>query len=78
MGEVEFPEITDEIRDVLAKETCHCGRNFKGKTVVGYEHDGGWNTKRGRYWLYVVCDCGYQMSLWKIGVPQSRDFSNMA
>lgn len=74
MNIIEFPEISKEVADILAKSACLCGKDFAGKIVRGYPHEGGWDTPKGRYWLYVVCDCGYEMALWKIGISRSRRF----
>jgi len=41
--------------------------------IQKYDHDGGWNVLgyKNRQWLYVTCPkCGYEWSLWKLGVPR--------
>jgi len=35
-------------------------------------------TNDGRMWLFIHCpECGYEMALWKIGVPRDQDFRTL-
>jgi len=72
-----FPDVEDWIREHCdpARSRCLCGRDLRGDQVHGYPHDAGWETDKGRMWLYIPCPkCGYEMALWKIGVPRDQDF----
>lgn len=88
LKEREFPSITkdvaEEIDRVQAGMTpaewrhharCHCGTDLRGLPVVGYPHDGGYETPIGKYWLYILCpNCRYEMALWKLGIERGRKF----
>ena len=75
--DLPFPNVADWIRDHCdpARSRCLCGRDLRGDQVHGYPHDAGWETDAGRMWLFIHCpDCGYEMAIWKLGVPRDRDF----
>lgn len=77
MTDTLFPLITGWFRrNVNAeKAVCMCGHDLRCEVVLGYQHDGGWFTPRGRYWLFVKCPtCGYDTALWKMGVPRDQRF----
>lgn len=78
MSDTFFADITLWIRVHLDLERsiCHCGRDQRKMDVWGYPHEGGWETDHGRYWLFTKCKCGYEMALWKMGVPRDMDFRN--
>lgn len=41
--------------------------------IENYDHDSGWVVKgcKRKQWLYKTCGkCGYQWSLWKLGIPR--------
>jgi len=49
-----------------------CGSDLPAR-FKAYRHDDGWIVSgvEGRWWVYVECpNCGYQWSLWKLGVPR--------
>lgn len=54
---------------------CFCGRDLKDDPIVYYKpHGAGWPVKCESVlvWLYVKCpNCGYDMSIWKMGVPRN-------
>lgn len=50
-----------------------CGDRLDGYPIQRYPHDAGWTVKglEEKQWLYIVCPrCGYQNSLWKLGIPR--------
>lgn len=77
LPEILFPEIADWVREHgdPSRSRCLCGRDLRGDQVHGYRHEAGWMTDAGRMWLFIPCpECGYEMALWKIGIPRGQDF----
>ena len=61
-------------RKLITNPKCHCGFDLSNETIWAYDHSDGWEVKEvdSFQWLWIKCpSCGYEMSLWKIGV--SRD-----
>jgi hypothetical protein len=81
MADKTFDEISRWVfRNVKKGENTKCFRCKKellGYDVKGYEHDGGWKTKRGLQWLYIECPCGYQNSFSKMRISHDIDFSKV-
>ncbi|MGH7164463.1 MAG: hypothetical protein ACREIS_02930 [Nitrospiraceae bacterium] len=53
-----------------------CGESFGGQILDYYPHSRGWKVTGfvERLWLYLTCRrCGYQWSLWKLGVEINSD-----
>ena len=59
------------------RTTCLCGCELKDEPIVYYvPHSDGWIVKgeTQKVWLYVKCPkCGYDMSIWKMGVSREGD-----
>jgi len=75
--DLPFPDVADWIRAHCdpARSRCLCGRDLRGDLVHGYSHDARWETDAGRMWLFIHCPkCGYEMAIWKLGVPRDQDF----
>jgi len=52
-----------------------CGTPLWYCEIEHYDHDDGWEVEgfSKKQWLYVTCPkCGYQWSLWKLGIPRSQ------
>jgi hypothetical protein len=64
------PDVDKEFREKLVVHGCKdCGGDFLKQPIMSYPDDGGWDIDGQKYWLYITCpDCGYQWSLWKLGV----------
>lgn len=71
-------EEAKSFKEQYNRSSCRCGYEaFSELPILGYgDHNGGWNLKgypRNPYWLYVHCPaCGYESSIWKIGVKRER------
>jgi len=76
--EIVFPEITRKMTDDLSpseRTKCGCGAELHGLTVMGYPHDDGFSTPKGKMWLFIRCPrCGIDRSLWKMGMSRSNQF----
>lgn len=66
-----------EFRKHYEDAYCHCGASLKDEPIRYYvPHPYGWtiNNSDVKAWLFVRCPkCGYDMSLWKIGVPREAE-----
>jgi len=60
---------------------CICGEELKNEPILYYvppilyyvPHEDGWTIKNEwqKVWLYIKCpQCGYDCSIWKLGVPR--------
>jgi hypothetical protein len=53
---------------------CTCGNDLTLEDILYYvPHSDGWTIagETEKVWLYVKCmSCGYDMSIWKMGVPR--------
>jgi len=53
---------------------CLCGYDLRNEPIVYYiPHGDGWTIReeKEKVWLYVKCPkCGYDMAIWKMGVPR--------
>ena len=56
------------------KPLCLCGYDLSKEPIIYYTpHDYGWTVEGEprKCWLYVKCpNCGYDMAVWKMGVPR--------
>lgn len=66
-----------EYANQITRKKCTCGADLPTSAfdIEHYSHDGGWKVKgyTEKQWLYITCPnrkCGYQWSLWKLGVPR--------
>jgi hypothetical protein len=57
---------------------CLCGKPLCNKKFQFYSHDGGIQLTDFDFkvWLFVICDCGYEMSFQKLDT-QLKDFSDI-
>ena len=59
---------------------CTCEKStFADMPLNMYPHTGGWNIAEinKKQWLFFTCpSCGYQWSIWKIGVPKTHFFQD--
>lgn len=73
------PEVAEKFRDQYdpKKTKCYCGFDLVYEDILYYVPDsGGWPIPQETElaWLYVNCPkCGYDMSLWKMGVPRNYE-----
>ena len=59
-----------EYESLIADKTCGYDDSPLG-AIESYDHDGGWTVDglKRKQWLYATClKCGYQWSIWKLGV----------
>lgn len=67
-------EEAKEFRKHYSHAHCHCGHDLSHEPISYYvPHSGGWTIKseQEKAWLFVhYPKCGYDMSIWKIGVPR--------
>ena len=71
----ELPEKeAQEFRRHYTRINCHCGYDLKDEPISYYvPHEAGWTIEgeTEKAWLFVHCPkCGYDMSIWKMGVPR--------
>ena len=64
----------EDYRKQIKDDKCHfCGfEGLKNLPIEHYDHSDGWPVEgfKELQWLYVICPCGYQWALWKLGVPR--------
>ncbi len=63
----------DKIREQIKEKVCmYCGRDLDVNNIESYDYEGGWTVDGFlcKQWLYITCGCGYQLALWKLGVPR--------
>lgn len=74
-----LPEnIAQRFRKYFEKDArCHCGHSLLNEPIMYYvPHSGGWTVdcEKEKAWLFIHCPiCGYDMSIWKIGVPREPE-----
>ena len=74
LPESEAKEFRKQYRTECRGTKCLCGNELKDEPIMYYvPHEGGWTIKceKQKAWLFVHCPkCGYDMSIWKMGVPR--------
>jgi hypothetical protein len=64
----------EKYRKHMISPNCLCGRHLTLDPIIYYTpHPDGYTVKGEpqKCWLYVKCpSCGYDMALWKMGVPR--------
>ena len=74
LPETEAKEYRKQYGNDGRRSACLCGYDLSQEPIIYYvPHEGGWTIKgeTRKVWLYVKCPkCGYDMSLWKMGVPR--------
>lgn len=68
-----FYPSAQKYKQLITDPKCHCGFDLSNDVVWGYDHSDGWEVSETEHfqWLWIECPkCGYQMSLWKLGVPR--------
>lgn len=67
-------------RQLISDPKCLCGFDLSEETIWGYSHSDGWEVEETDelQWLWVKCPkCGYEMSIWKIGVPRDVNIEDI-
>ena len=64
----------EKFRKQYTNTKCLCGADLSRELIFYYgPHRDGWTVQNESFkvWLYVKCPkCGYDMALWKMGVPR--------
>jgi len=63
-------------KKLITDPHCHCGYDLSDELVLAYSHPSGWEIEESNelQWLWITCpNCGYDMSLWKLGVPRDAN-----
>jgi len=63
----------ETVKNLIRIRKCqYCGAPLPIDDIRYYPHPNGWDIEGlGRVWLYIRCPkCGYDWSLWKLGVPR--------
>lgn len=70
-----MPTLADYRKQVTATHCRWCGTALPDR-IAHYDHRDGWvvDGMADKQWLYITCSkCGYDWSLWKIGVKRCQD-----
>ena len=67
-------------KKLITDPHCHCGFDLSKEPVLAYAHSDGWEVAESDelQWLCIICpNCGYDMSIWKIGVPREATLKDV-
>lgn len=71
-------EATPFLKEITTKRCRWCNANLENEPILAYgPHSGGWTVEGydQPLWLFIKCpnkECGYDWSLWKLGVSRER------
>jgi len=64
-------------KELITNPICRwCDYDLSHEPILGYDHSDGWKVEgiEKLQWLWITCPCcGYQHSLWKLGVLRDAD-----